>query len=125
MKKLIPESYQEFLKEKQIIVNMAGDMRTIDENKVNEDEDDGRPKNISNALGPKQERFVIEGEEVKNNVDKIMKILDKQDKDHKMAFYEKTGKIVGALKTHALENVQRDLKSIDKEILIYAKPGVR
>lgn len=91
---------------------------------VNEDEDDGRPKTINNAIGPKQERCVIEGDDgvVKANEDKIMKMLKKQDSNHRMQFYPVTGKIVGALKSHSLKNVQRDLRAIDNSLVVNVKP---
>ncbi len=107
MEKLIAESFEEFK-----AVNEAFN------------DEDAKVKNIHSAIGPKQERCVIEGDKdvVEKNQAKIKKILDKHDDLNKMQFYEATGKFVGAFKSHAIKHAQRDLKSLDSSIKIFAKP---
>lgn len=73
------------------------------------------------ALGMKQVRIVISGDSVGKNSDKILKFLLKADPNAKCDYYEKTGKIVGSYAKSKMDNIKRDLKSIDPKITIEIK----
>lgn len=93
------------------------------ESKIGIDDEDGQYKSIRSVIGPKQERCVIEGDGdvVKNNLSKIMALINKYDSANRMQFYPVTGKIVGAFKSYAIKKIAKDLKSIDSSIRIYVK----
>ncbi len=73
------------------------------------------------ALGMKQVRIVISGDSVEKNSDKILKFLLKADPNSKCDFYDKTGKVVGSFAKSKMDNIKRDLKSIDPKIKIEIK----
>lgn len=89
--------------------------------KENVNTDDGRLKSIGASLGLRQDRFVIEGESVKDNVDSILKLVEVYDDEHTMKWYPKTGKIVGAFATSKLSLIKKDLSGIDKNIKMHIK----
>jgi hypothetical protein len=73
------------------------------------------------ALGMKQVRIVISGDSVEKNADKILKFITKADPNSNCDFYDKTGKIVGTFAKAKMDNIKRDLKSIDHKITIEIK----
>ena len=83
--------------------------------------DEGLSKSGHAALGMKQVRIVISGDSVEKNADKILKFITKADPNSNADFYEKTGKIVGTFAKAKMDNIKRDLKSIDHKITIEIK----
>lgn len=95
----------------------------VDEKQVTEREE-GLSKAGHAALGMKQVRIVISGDSVADNSDKILKFLTKADPNSKCDFYDKTGKIVGVFAKAKMDNIKRDLKSVDPKIKIEIKNQV-
>lgn len=100
-------------------------LKTFDQfldQKLNENED-GLSKPAHLALGLKQVRIVISGpgQLIEENSDKILNFIKKADPDSKCDFYPKTGKIVGTFAKARIDNIKRDLRSIDPRIKIEIK----
>jgi len=87
-----------------------------------DDEEDGRPKSTSQLLGLKKERYVIDGNSVKENQDKIIKLIKNLDKSSTMTFFPATGKIVGVMLQSKFQQVKKELAKIDKNIHMISKP---
>ena len=73
------------------------------------------------AVGRKQVKIVIEGGEVKDSQDKILKAVTRVDPENTLKFYEATGKIVGNVTKVKMGSIERDIKSISKNITVREK----
>jgi hypothetical protein len=73
------------------------------------------------AVGRKQVKIVIEGDDVKDSQDKILKAVARVDPDNTLKFYDATGKIVGNVTKVRMSSIERDIKSISKNITVREK----
>jgi len=80
---------------------------------------------ITDVVGLKQVRVVIEGPDLKKHAEKINKIIDKHSPDNDVKYFPATGKMVGNIIKVKLEYVERDLKGIDRKIKMVEKPAKR
>lgn len=78
-------------------------------------------ESLSAAVGRKQVKIVIEGDEVKDKQDKIIKAVTRVDADNTLKFYEATGKIVGNVTKVRMGSIERDIRSISKDITVREK----
>lgn len=68
---------------------------------------------INTALGPRQGRLVVIGNNVEKHQEKILDAIRKIDKDSRVEFFAKTGKIVGVIAATTLKDIQKELRKID------------
>ena len=80
---------------------------------------------ITDVVGLKQVRVVIDGPDLKKHASQINKIIDKHSPENDVKFFPATGKMVGNVIKVKLEFITRDLKSIDKKITMVEKPAKR
>ena len=71
---------------------------------------------INTALGPRQGRLVVSGDSVEKNQEKILDAVRKVDKEARVEFFPKTGKVVGVIATATLKDIQKELRRIDGNI---------
>lgn len=73
------------------------------------------------AVGRKQVKVVIEGDEVKDSQEKIIKAVTRVDPENTLKFYEATGKVVGNVTKVKMGSIERDIRSISKNIKVREK----
>jgi hypothetical protein len=78
-------------------------------------------ESIYDVIGRKQLKVVIEGEPVRKDSEKILKVLSKVDPENTLNFYEATGKIVGLITKVKMDNIKRDLRGVSSDITIKEK----
>lgn len=78
-------------------------------------------ESIYDVIGRKQTKVVIEGEPVRKDHEKVLRVLSKADPDNTLNFYEATGKIVGLITKVKMDNIKRDLRGISNDISIKEK----
>ena len=76
------------------------------------DLDSGMAGLINNMIGLKQGRLVISGDGVEELKDRIVTAVLKVDKDARVEFFPKTGKMVGVMAIARLKDLQRELRKI-------------
>jgi hypothetical protein len=78
------------------------------------DQESGMAGLINSAIGPKEARVVISSaNSVEKWVDRIQAALARVDREARMEFFPKTGKMVGVMAMARLKDLQRELKRID------------
>lgn len=90
-----------------------------------ENEDSGLPKSVHSALGPKQDRIIISGKDVKKHSDEIIKIVKKHDAGSNIQYYPATDKCVGIVIMSKIDGIRRDLKRIDPELVAELKSQMK
>lgn len=68
---------------------------------------------ITDVVGLRQTRVVIEGPNLKKHADAIIKMIKKNSPDNNVQYYDKTDKIVGNVIKVKIESIERDLKSFE------------
>lgn len=82
-----------------------------------EAEEDGMKSSRSALLGStKTIRIVIEGPGLKENQSEIMALVKKHDPNHKIQYYETTGKLVGTFAQYKLDGLKRDVKKYNVKV---------
>jgi hypothetical protein len=76
---------------------------------------------INTALGPRQGRLVVIGDNVEKHQEKILDAIRKIDKDSRVEFFAKTGKIVGVIAATTLKDLQKELRRIDSSLMAEIK----
>ena len=84
-------------------------------------ENDDDIKSVRAALGSPIIRIVVSGPNVPRTKDMIMKIINRQDTEASVGFFEATGKIVGNVKEIRYESIVRDLRMFDATIVVERK----
>jgi len=90
-------------------------------NKINENEESG-VKSVNTAIGDAVVRMVVFGDAVPKFKDRILQLINRQDNNAKVSFFDQTGKIVGNVKEVKLDSIKRDLKALDPTIMVEKKP---
>ena len=88
-------------------------------------EDETGLKTVGDSLGDVVVRVVVSGESVPKFKDRILHLINRQDKNASVNFYEATNKIVGNIKELKLGAIKRDLSTLDPTIVIEKKPMVK
>jgi ABC-type Zn2+ transport system substrate-binding protein/surface adhesin len=102
---------------KQLIIKESNKIKNNQKHLVmkEQEEEDGL-HSARGLLGLKTVRVVIEGDGVKDNKDKIEKWLKEYDPDHKVQYYENTGKYVGTFLKSKIEQFNNRLKPLNVRI---------
>ena len=78
-------------------------------------------ESLHSAIGRRQVKVIIEWDEVKGKQEKILKAVTRVDPDNTLKFYEATGKIVGNVTKVTMGSIERDIRSISKDIIVREK----
>jgi len=85
------------------------------------DPDTGLSGSVHTVLGPKTDRLIISGGDVKKHQDAIVKAVKKHDAGSNIQYFAATNKCVGTVIMNKIDSIRKELRSIDSDLVAELK----